>query len=79
MRHISDKLATADRDEDDNDEDGDGEDDDVVDNYEDDNMEMMLRMAMRKSFNILRNECLGLQNNIKRYYLYCLLFTNSGC
>ena len=52
MRHISDKLATADRDEDDNDEDG-----EVVDNVEKDNMEMM----MRKRFNILRNEFLGLQ------------------
>ena len=52
MRHISDKLATADRDEDDNDEDG-----EVVDNDEKDNMEMM----MRKRFNILRNEFLRLQ------------------
>ena len=40
MRHISDKLATADRDEDDN---GDDEGD-VVDNDEDDN----IRMRMRK-------------------------------
>ena len=67
MRHISDKLATADRDEDDNAEDG-----EVVDNDEKDNMEMM----MRKRFNILRNEFLGLQT-IYRYYLFCVLFTSS--
>ena len=69
MRHISDKLATADRDEDDND----GEEGDVVVNDEDDNM----RMRMWEKINIARNVCLRLQNKIKRCYFYCVLFTNN--